>query len=141
MHFESSRRYALPPTLSRPREPAADENLCQHQLTLAATVLSAVSRCVRLKHTHRWVAQPLCLPFDVHSSDRDPPFFFLALPLTQVEQGSKNHEIVPSALIAQLAGARSGGVNKALGELAKKKLVAKVQNAKCMSAPPSCLSD
>ncbi|TKA55595.1 hypothetical protein B0A53_02773 [Rhodotorula sp. CCFEE 5036] len=47
-----------------------------------------------------------------------------------VEQGSKNHEIVPSALIAQLAGARSGGVNKALGELAKKKLVAKVQNAK-----------
>ncbi|GAA5866990.1 hypothetical protein JCM3774_003748 [Rhodotorula dairenensis] len=50
--------------------------------------------------------------------------------LAAVEQGSKNHEIVPSALIAQLAGARSGGVNKALGELAKKKLVAKVQNAK-----------
>lgn len=51
--------------------------------------------------------------------------------MCQVEQGSKNHELVPSALIAQIAGSRSGGVNKALGELAKKKLVAKVQNAKC----------
>ncbi|GAA6017596.1 hypothetical protein JCM8202_000345 [Rhodotorula sphaerocarpa] len=50
--------------------------------------------------------------------------------LAAVEQGSKNHEIVPSALIAQLAGSRAGGVNKALGLLAKKKLVAKVQNAK-----------
>ncbi|BGP49450.1 Serine/threonine-protein kinase rio2 [Rhodotorula kratochvilovae] len=50
--------------------------------------------------------------------------------LSAVEQGSKNHEIVPSALIAQIAGSRAGGVNKALGELAKKKLVAKVQNAK-----------
>ncbi|BGP01177.1 Serine/threonine-protein kinase rio2 [Rhodotorula toruloides] len=50
--------------------------------------------------------------------------------LSAVEQGSKNHELVPSALIAQIAGSRSGGVNKALGELAKKKLVAKVQNAK-----------
>jgi len=38
--------------------------------------------------------------------------------------------VVPSPLIAQLSGARSGGVNKALGELAKKKLVAKVQNTK-----------
>ncbi|GAA5970094.1 hypothetical protein JCM3765_006100 [Sporobolomyces pararoseus] len=50
--------------------------------------------------------------------------------LAAVEQGSKNHEVVPSPLIAQLSGARSGGVNKALGELAKKKLVAKVQNTK-----------
>ncbi|GAA5849149.1 hypothetical protein JCM8547_006462 [Rhodosporidiobolus lusitaniae] len=50
--------------------------------------------------------------------------------LSAVEQGSKNHELVPSGLIAQIAGSRSGGVNKALGELAKKKLVAKVQNAK-----------
>ena len=52
----------------------------------------------------------------------------------QVEQGSKNHELVPTSLIAQISGARSGGVNKALGELAKKKLVGKVQNAKCMSS-------
>ncbi|GAA5827524.1 hypothetical protein JCM11251_003848 [Rhodosporidiobolus azoricus] len=50
--------------------------------------------------------------------------------LSAVEQGSKNHEVVPSSLIAQIAGSRSGGVNKALGELAKKKLVAKVQNTK-----------
>ncbi|GAA6019643.1 hypothetical protein JCM10207_006954 [Rhodosporidiobolus poonsookiae] len=50
--------------------------------------------------------------------------------LSAVEQGSKNHEVVPSPLIAQIAGSRSGGVNKALGELAKKKLVAKVQNTK-----------
>ncbi|GAA6058983.1 hypothetical protein JCM10212_001693 [Sporobolomyces blumeae] len=50
--------------------------------------------------------------------------------LSAVELGSKNHEVVPSPLIAQLSGARSGGVNKALGELAKKKLVAKVQNSK-----------
>ncbi|GAA5926969.1 serine/threonine-protein kinase RIO2 [Sporobolomyces koalae] len=50
--------------------------------------------------------------------------------LAAVEQGSKNHEVVPSPLIAQLSGARAGGVNKALGELAKKKLVAKVQNMK-----------
>ncbi|GAA5874912.1 hypothetical protein JCM1840_007148 [Sporobolomyces johnsonii] len=50
--------------------------------------------------------------------------------LSAVELGSKNHEVVPSPLIAQLSGTRSGGVNKALGELAKKKLVAKVQNTK-----------
>ncbi|GAA6036724.1 hypothetical protein JCM8097_003448 [Rhodosporidiobolus ruineniae] len=50
--------------------------------------------------------------------------------LSAVELGSKNHEVVPSPLIAQLSGSRGGGVNKALGELAKKKLVAKVQNTK-----------
>ncbi|GAA5895643.1 protein kinase RIO2 [Sporobolomyces salmoneus] len=50
--------------------------------------------------------------------------------LSAVEQGSKNHEVVPSPLIAQLSGARAGGFNKALGELAKKKLVGKVQNTK-----------
>lgn len=48
-----------------------------------------------------------------------------------MEQGSKNHELVPLTLIAQISGARSGGVNKALGELAKRKLVGKIQNAKC----------
>lgn len=53
-----------------------------------------------------------------------------------MEQGSKNHELVPLTLIAQISGARGGGVNKALGELAKRKLVGKVQNAKCMSLPP-----
>ncbi|TDL28729.1 RIO1-domain-containing protein [Rickenella mellea] len=50
--------------------------------------------------------------------------------LTAVEMGSKNHEVVPNVLIAQIAGLRSGGVNKVLGSLAKKNLVAKVQNSK-----------
>ncbi|KEI37161.1 uncharacterized protein L969DRAFT_90232, partial [Mixia osmundae IAM 14324] len=48
----------------------------------------------------------------------------------QVEMGSKNHEVVPSTLIAQIAGVRHGGVNKCLGELAKRNLVARVQGAK-----------
>jgi len=50
--------------------------------------------------------------------------------LTAVEMGSKNHEIVPTALIVQISGLRSGGVNKLLGELAKRNLVARVRNAK-----------
>lgn len=45
--------------------------------------------------------------------------------------GSKNHEVVPSTLIAQVSGLRNGGVNKILGALAKRNLVAKVQNSKC----------
>jgi RIO kinase 2 len=45
--------------------------------------------------------------------------------------GSKNHEVVPSTLIAQVSGLRNGGVNKILGVLAKRNLVAKMQNSKC----------
>lgn len=45
--------------------------------------------------------------------------------------GSKNHEVVPTALIAQISKLKSGGVNKILGDLAKRDLVARVQNAKC----------
>ena len=51
--------------------------------------------------------------------------------LIQVEMGSKNHEVVPNVLIAKIAGLRNGGVNKILGQLAKRSLVAKVQNSKC----------
>ncbi|POW17156.1 hypothetical protein PSHT_06459 [Puccinia striiformis] len=40
--------------------------------------------------------------------------------LTAVEMGSKNHEIVPTALIANLAGLRSGGVNKCISDLARR---------------------
>ncbi len=47
--------------------------------------------------------------------------------------GSKNHEVVPSPLIAQVSGLRGGGVNKILGRLAKRNLVAKAQNSKCES--------
>ncbi|KZT30452.1 RIO1-domain-containing protein [Neolentinus lepideus HHB14362 ss-1] len=50
--------------------------------------------------------------------------------LTAVEMGSKNHEVVPTSLIAQISGLRNGGVNKMIGELAKRNLVSKVQNAK-----------
>ncbi|WVR08728.1 hypothetical protein IAU60_005786 [Kwoniella sp. DSM 27419] len=50
--------------------------------------------------------------------------------LTAVEIGSKNHETVPTSLIAELSGIRGGNVNKALGELAKRDLVARVQNVK-----------
>ncbi|EJT97928.1 RIO1-domain-containing protein, partial [Dacryopinax primogenitus] len=50
--------------------------------------------------------------------------------LTATEMGSKNHEVVPTPLIAQISGLRSGGVNKCIGNLAKRGLVAKVQNAK-----------
>ena len=49
----------------------------------------------------------------------------------QVEMGSKNHEVVPLPLIVQISGLRNGGVNKHVGSLAKRDLVAKVQNAKC----------
>jgi RIO kinase 2 len=52
----------------------------------------------------------------------------------QVETGSRNHEVVPTPLIAEISGVRGGNVNKALGELAKRNLVARVQNAKCKLA-------
>lgn len=59
--------------------------------------------------------------------------------------GSKNHEVVPSTLIAQVSGLRNGGVNKILGALSKRNLVAKVQNSKCalsnLTACPSSDSD
>ncbi|KAI6136691.1 RIO1 family-domain-containing protein [Pisolithus sp. B1] len=50
--------------------------------------------------------------------------------LSAVEIGSKNHEIVPTPLVVQISGLRNGGVNKLLGSLAKRNLVARVQNAK-----------
>ncbi|KAK0465126.1 RIO1 family-domain-containing protein [Desarmillaria tabescens] len=50
--------------------------------------------------------------------------------LTAVEMGSKNHEVVPTNLIAQISGLRNGGVNKLIGSLAKRNLVSKVQNSK-----------
>ncbi|KAK2461864.1 hypothetical protein APHAL10511_006327 [Amanita phalloides] len=50
--------------------------------------------------------------------------------LTAVEIGSKNHEVVPTALIAQISGLRSGGVNKLISSLAKRNLVSKMQNSK-----------
>ncbi|KAI9164518.1 Serine/threonine-protein kinase rio2 [Blastocladiella emersonii ATCC 22665] len=50
--------------------------------------------------------------------------------LTAVEMGSKNHEVVPTTLIAQISRLKAGGAYKILGDLAKNNLVARVQNAK-----------
>jgi RIO kinase 2 len=52
--------------------------------------------------------------------------------LTAVEMGSKNHEIVPNSMIAEIAHLRSGGSHKLLGELARRKLVSLVKNQKCI---------
>lgn len=52
--------------------------------------------------------------------------------VSQVEQGSRNHEVVPTPLIAQIAGLRGGsGVHRSISNLAKTNLIAKVKNAKC----------
>ncbi|KAL5341586.1 Rio2, N-terminal-domain-containing protein [Aspergillus crustosus] len=51
--------------------------------------------------------------------------------LSAVEQGSRNHEVVPTPLIAQISGLRGGsGVTRAISNLAKINLIAKVKNAK-----------
>lgn len=52
--------------------------------------------------------------------------------LTAVESGSRNHEVVPTSLITQLSGLRTGSnsVNKCISTLAKASLIAKVKNAK-----------
>ncbi|EAW13042.1 protein kinase RIO2 [Aspergillus clavatus NRRL 1] len=51
--------------------------------------------------------------------------------LTAVETGSRNHEVVPTPLIVQLSGLRGGsGVHRAISNLAKTNLIAKVKNAK-----------
>ncbi|KAB8073994.1 Rio2, N-terminal-domain-containing protein [Aspergillus leporis] len=51
--------------------------------------------------------------------------------LSAVETGSRNHEVVPTPLIAQISGLRGGsGVTRAISNLAKTNLIAKVKNAK-----------
>ncbi|OQD81442.1 hypothetical protein PENANT_c027G11769 [Penicillium antarcticum] len=51
--------------------------------------------------------------------------------LAAVEAGSRNHEVVPTPLISQLSGLRGGsGVNRAISNLAKTNLIAKVKNSK-----------
>ncbi|EON60882.1 Atypical/RIO/RIO2 protein kinase [Coniosporium apollinis CBS 100218] len=51
--------------------------------------------------------------------------------LVAVEMGSKNHEVVPTPLIAQISGLRGGsGVHKSISNLAKINLIGKVKNAK-----------
>ncbi|KAJ9493208.1 hypothetical protein VN97_g44 [Penicillium thymicola] len=51
--------------------------------------------------------------------------------LAACEAGSRNHEVVPTPLISQLSGLRGGsGVNRAISNLAKINLIAKVKNSK-----------
>ncbi|KAF0331772.1 Serine/threonine-protein kinase rio2 [Colletotrichum sp. SAR11_59] len=52
--------------------------------------------------------------------------------LAAVEQGSKNHELVPTVLIEKLSRLRSGanGVHKSISNLAKVGLIARVKEAK-----------
>lgn len=48
--------------------------------------------------------------------------------LTAVEMGSKNHEVVPTHLIAQISSLRHTGISKLLSGLLKRRLVARVRN-------------
>ncbi len=51
--------------------------------------------------------------------------------------GSRNHEIVPTPLIIQIAGLRGGsGVHKSIATLAKANLIGRVKNAKCGHPSP-----
>ncbi|KAJ2223658.1 Serine/threonine-protein kinase rio2 [Coemansia sp. RSA 1722] len=50
--------------------------------------------------------------------------------LTAIEVGSRNHDIVPAPLIAQLSHLRGGGANKRIGDLIKRKLIATEQSSK-----------
>lgn len=46
--------------------------------------------------------------------------------------GSKNHLVVPTPLITQIAKLRSGNISRSISELAKASLVSRIRNAKCM---------
>ncbi|PIA89283.1 Serine/threonine-protein kinase rio2 [Cercospora beticola] len=51
--------------------------------------------------------------------------------LAAFEQGSKNHEVVPTPLIQSISGLRGGsGIHKNISNLAKAGLIAKVKNAR-----------
>lgn len=50
--------------------------------------------------------------------------------LKAVEQGCKTHHVVPSAVIAQLSGLQHSGLNKLMGSLAKRNLIAREQHIK-----------
>ncbi|KAG9778899.1 Serine/threonine-protein kinase rio2 [Exophiala dermatitidis] len=50
--------------------------------------------------------------------------------LTAVETGSRNHEVVPTPLIANLSKSNVGDVQRSISLLAKANLIAKVKNAK-----------
>ncbi|KAI8906802.1 RIO1 family-domain-containing protein [Gorgonomyces haynaldii] len=49
--------------------------------------------------------------------------------LTATEMGSKNHEVVPTSLIANIAQLNRSSISSIISNLAKNKLIARVQNA------------
>lgn len=51
--------------------------------------------------------------------------------LTACEMGSRNHEVVPTQLIANIAQLRGGSIHKIISHLARNNLIAKVQNNTC----------
>lgn len=55
----------------------------------------------------------------------------LRRPLSQIEMGMKNHELVPASLAAQIANLRHGGVHKLLKELCKHRLVSYERGKHC----------
>ncbi|EGF80452.1 hypothetical protein BATDEDRAFT_30056 [Batrachochytrium dendrobatidis JAM81] len=50
--------------------------------------------------------------------------------LTATEMGTRNHEVVPTSLIANIAQLRQAGIQKVISTLAKNNLISKVQNMK-----------
>ena len=50
--------------------------------------------------------------------------------LKAVEQGCRAHHVVPASVIAQLSGLQHSGLNKLMGSLAKRNLIAREQNIK-----------
>jgi RIO kinase 2 len=55
----------------------------------------------------------------------------LTLPSAKVEQGSRNHEVVPTPLITSISGVASRtGIHRQISSLAKLNLIAKVKNAR-----------
>jgi len=78
---------------------------------------------------------PLFLFSSSSSSSSFLPFFLFQTmknsPHSQVETGSRNHEIVPLNLICNIAGLRGGGTKKVLSLLQRKGLVNKVPDSKC----------
>ena len=51
--------------------------------------------------------------------------------LTAAEMGSRNHEIVPTSLLGQIAQIKNSNLNRVISVLAKNNLLSKEQYAKC----------
>ena len=52
--------------------------------------------------------------------------------LIQTEMGTRNHEVVPTSLIANIAQLRQASISGIISTLAKNNLIAKVQHSACI---------